>query len=328
MVMLFYGLSVQICGSVCTLSIRQIRADPWLSLYSFDPSNPWPMSLSAPICGTNLIMQELTWYYPESLDEIPDLLGKEGVIPHGGGTGILRTNLRRTQGLIDLSHLPLDFFRADNGIVEIGATQSFADVAENMRRIDPESVLTKSLSMAASTPLRNRITIGGSVVFFPMWSDLMGPLIALDAEVDLIGAHEGLYPIERYARDKGLRHGTLVKGVRFVKENWISYHFRATRTHFDYSSFNITLLLKVQDNGRVGDIRIVIVGTKEKCTRLRDVEDYLKGRDVSEIETAGIVERMDVEFYPKSLGSAEYMIHLAGVELERGLEAIFRCLHK
>ncbi len=36
-------------------------------------------------------MKSLAWYYPRDLDEAILLLQEPGVVPHGGGTGLLRT---------------------------------------------------------------------------------------------------------------------------------------------------------------------------------------------------------------------------------------------
>ena len=57
-------------------------------------------------------------------------------------------------------------------------------------------MLAASLSQAASTPLRNRITLGGSLKDFPLWSNLYAPLIAIDAKVEIKGNKSGIYSVE------------------------------------------------------------------------------------------------------------------------------------
>ena len=156
-----------------------------------------------------------------------------------------------------------------------------------------------------------------------MWSDLMSPLIALYAEVSLIGAYEGFFPIVKYATKRELRKGTLITSVRFKSETWDSYYFRATRTQFDYSAFNITILLK-KSNNIINDIRIVIVGNKKKFARLTGLEEKFKNIEIDDADIPAIVEDMDIEFAAKKLGSADYIRHLAGVELERGLNKVLR----
>ncbi len=260
-------------------------------------------------------MKEIEWYFPRTLEEVIPLLKGDGIIPHGGGTGILRTRLNRIKGLIDLSHLPLHFFQHSHDTVKIGATQTFAEVIE---QLDQTYILTKALSLSASTPLRHRITIGGSVALFPAWSDLMGPLIALEAEVTLVGKLKGTFPIAQYVTDSKLRRGTLITGIEFRNDSWISYYHHEARTHFDYPAFTITILLKKTHN-KIEDIRIGIVGCVGKFKRLSNLEDAFKGRGVDEVE---VPTGMDVAFTAKKFMSPEYLKHLAGVYVKKGLQTV------
>ena len=264
-------------------------------------------------------MKELTWYYPTRLEEAADLLRDPGVVPHGGGTGLLRTGLGRFTGLIDLRRLPVHDFRAENGRVEIGAGLTFADVIARMAQVDPDSVLVKALSRAAATPLRDRITIGGSVAMAPPWSDLVGPLLALDAQVSLAGAQPGPCPLSQYVADRSLHRGTLVTGIHFAAGPWRSHYVRATATHFDYASFTLTVLAKVGPSGVIEDLRLAVVGAKQSALRLSDLERKLTGQNVDALDLAGLAARGGVEFPAKAIGSAEYVRGLFRVELERAL---------
>lgn len=264
-------------------------------------------------------MNTLAWYYPRDMEEATLLLKEPGVVPHGGGTGLLRTGIDRLSGLIDLRYLPLFDFRTQDSIIEVGAGLTYAEVVRQMRAIAPDSILVQSLSCAAATPLRNRITIGGSVAMSPVWSDLLGPLVALEADVALAGAHEGIFPVTDYVADRQLRTGTLVRAVRVRNEPWKSYYFRATATHFDYASFNITVLIKTND-GAIEDLRLVVVGTKQKLNRLSDLETRLIGQQIATLDVSGIGQEAGVEFSAKTIGGPKYVAHLFGVELERALK--------
>lgn len=268
-------------------------------------------------------MDRVRWCFPETLDEAVDLLKGEGTIPHAGGTGIMRAGVKEGKTLVDLSRLPLNYFHINDGTVEMGAMLTYGDVAERMKSVDPDSVLIKSLG-ALPVPLQDRITVGGSVAFFPAWSDVMGPLVALDAEVTLFGKNAGAYHIANFAKDRALRDATLIKGIRFKSERWKSHYYRAARTHFDYSAFNITILLKMRADTTVDDVRVVVVGGKEKLKRLNDVEAAVKGQRAAAIRVADLAGSADVEFHSKKLGSGDYLRHLARVELERGLENVLK----
>jgi CO/xanthine dehydrogenase FAD-binding subunit len=274
-------------------------------------------------------MRETEWFFPESLDEVPPLLAKRGVIPHGGGTGILRMKALRdrsrggdggpeaggVRGLIDLGRLPLRQFERSGGSVELGSALTFAEVAGRFER---DHILARALGGCASTPLRNRITVGGSVALFPVWSDLMGPLIALEADVSLIGAARGTFPLSRYVAEAGLRRGTLVTGVSFRDQAWASFYYRDTRTRFDYSAFTVTILLK-KGSGRILDARVVVIGCKGKFSRLRGLEEQVKSAPAG---GAGALSYPPLSFNSKKFMSPEYLARCARVELERGLEAL------
>lgn len=265
-------------------------------------------------------VKEMTWYRPKQIEEVPPLLEREGIKPHGGGTWILRGSLKNTKGLIDLSHLPLGFFRAGKSYIEIGPCLTYAETAHKIEQIDRGHVLVKALRHAASTPLRNRITVGGTIASFPAWSDLMGPLLALDTEVSLIGRNEGTYPVEEYVGTSSLRKNSLITSVRIRNEKWNSFYHREIRTRFDYPAFTVIILMK-KAGQTVKDIRAVVVGSSGKYRRLNRTEESIRGHRTEEIimeEVAGLDE---IRFTRKKDLDPGYTEHLFRVALERGLES-------
>ncbi len=265
-------------------------------------------------------MRDIQWYFPRSFDEVCKLLAIPGTIPHGGGTSILRGSVNKLKGLIDLSHLPLNYVRKKQRSLEIGSAQTFAEVCENIK---PDHILAKSIGFAASTPLRNRITMGGSIALFPAWSDLMGPLLALDAEVSLIGSESGIYPVLRYVTESKLRKGSLITAVRLRNDRWSSFYYRQTRTHFDYPAFTITILMKRFKN-RIEEVRAVIVGCAGKFKRLSRIEEALKDERLDEVRVRELGNDINVQFAPKHGLSADYLQQIVGVQFERGLEVLLR----
>ncbi len=268
-------------------------------------------------------MNDLMWYFPESLDEAMGLMGQDRVVPYAGGTSIIRQGVERYRGFIHLGKLPLNYFKCEAGFIEVGAMRTLSDVVRDITAVGSGSIIEKSFSRAASPPLRNLITVGGSIVSFPMWSDVMGPLIALGSEVSFAGDDEWI-PIVDFARDKATGSGKILRAVRFRDENWRSYYFRATRTYFDYPNFTITLLAKKSPDEVIEDIRIVIIGSREKFTELCGLEEYIKGKTPSDIDFTGLGDLFEVDFPPKRLGGSEYIKQICAVELERGLREVLR----
>ncbi len=268
-------------------------------------------------------MNEIQWYFPSSIAESEEMLKIPKTIPHGGGTAIIRSGMGRIEGLIDLGRLGMDQFAEGDGSVQIGATMAFSDVAEHMEALDRGNILSRALSRAASTPLRNRITVGGSISHFPAWSDLMGPLFALDASVSVVGNQRGTFRVLEYATNPELRKRTLITGVAVDTHFWHSYYHRETRTSFDYPAFTVTILLR-EENDRIEDIRVVIVGCTGKFKRFFKIEDALRGKRCTTVPVEGIGRDLDIKFTRKKFMSTEYLRHLAGVRLERGIARVLR----
>jgi CO/xanthine dehydrogenase FAD-binding subunit len=268
-------------------------------------------------------MKELNWNYPKSLADAEKLVRQENVLPHGGGTGLLLRNLSGIDGLIELSQLPLRYVNAANGMIEIGSMCSYADVVTEFRKIDPKHILVKCLHHSANTPLRNRITVGGSIAMFLPWTDLMGALIALDAKVTLIGENSGDFPVVEYVKNKKLRSGSLITAVKFQNSPWRSAHYREIRTKSDMPIFNLTVLLRVATD-KVTESRIIVVGTVSKFARLNAVEDYLKDRKSEEIKSAEIEKLVNLKFAGSRIDDPEYVNIKAGIELGRMIQKMVR----
>jgi CO/xanthine dehydrogenase FAD-binding subunit len=266
-------------------------------------------------------MTETKWYFPENMGKVPKLLNK--ALPHGGGTFILKMNMDRIHGLIDLSGLDLKYSRIDGGIIRIGSMQTFSGVVNFMREIDQGHILVKALQTSASESLRNRITVGGSVASFPAWSDIMGPLLSLEATVSLIGKTEGHYPIRDYIENHSIRKESLITEVSFHNDVWVSSYYRETRTQFDHAMYTITLLAKIIGD-RVGDCKIVVTGTKNRFTDLSSVSDSLKNKPFRELNIEEITRSLTFEFPRRQSLSSEYINHLARTQLERRLKEVFR----
>lgn len=148
----------------------------------------------------------------------------------------------------------------------------------------------------------------------------MGPLLALDTEVSLIGRNEGTYSVEEYVGTSNLRKNSLITSVRIRNEKWNSFYHREIRTRFDYPAFTVTILMK-KAGQTVKDIRAVVVGSSGKYRRLDRTEESIRGRRTDEIireEVAGLDE---IRFTRKKGLDPGYTEHLFRVALERGLES-------
>ena len=268
-------------------------------------------------------MGELIWYFPNSIEELKEIVQEEGVVVHGGGTGLLRGDIRRYKGLVDLGKLGLSYIKNDGEFVEIGATSTYNDLVSFFKGKNTKSILYKSLLESATTPLRNRITIGGSVAYFPPWSDIAGPLLALSSEVYLTGSREGWFKLTDYVQSKELKKGTAILKIRYEKEkdSGNSHHFRAVRNRVDHPAFTITLLMEVSDNREIQAATFYVVGSKDRFKKLTVLESQVIGKRVDDIHVESL-SLDNVEFYGKVQFSPEYQKTLFEVEVKRGIYKI------
>ncbi len=269
-------------------------------------------------------MDEIKWFYPESIDEATQIYASRKSIYHAGGTFILMSKkFPQVEAIVDLWHLPLDYFDLCEDTFEIGATNTYSAAVEKISAVKPDHILAKSLSAAASPPLRNRITIGGSLRAAPAWSDLIGPLVALDASVKLAkDGEKSQVPAEEYLANPAKYRNHLIVGIAVPANHWQSGYIRKTRTRVDFAAFNITALWQKNPDGTIKDIRIVAVGAVPKIARLRQLEDALRGVKPSDLNLAEKIQALDIKFADKPLGSGEYLKHLFAVELENLLRSI------
>jgi CO/xanthine dehydrogenase FAD-binding subunit len=262
---------------------------------------------------------EIQWYFPNELDEVSEILRQEGIIPHSGGTGILWGGMTRIRGLMDVSHLGLKFCRTRDGTIELGAALSYAETATALA--ESGHLLSRSLRAAATEPLRNRISLGGSISMFPYWSDLMGPLLAHKAEVSLVGANSGTWTLDEYLKNRDLRQNTLITSIRLPDLPWQGAYYRHTRTPTDRPAFSITVLLRRKAK-RIEEIRSVVVGCSGRYRRLAGVDQILQGSELPPDPSQLLeesVQKLNIDFPARMGFSTEYLKACAAIELERTL---------
>lgn len=259
-------------------------------------------------------MNTLTWVYPQSIDELRECL-LNNTPPHGGGTGFMR-NPPRSGALADLSGVRMDAATVDGSFARFGGATTFNRAAEVLAVEHRDHVLVRALNDAASPALRNRITVGGSIALFPPWSSIVGPLVALEAKVELVGAHEGWVPVAEYLDNRQLGEHTAIVTVEVdVGSAWTSHWYRFARTHFNYPLFTVTVLTR-GDGPRLSAARIVITGNRGRYRRLVDLEARVAGNAPPHVLTA---DDLGTDIPGRQGFTGEYLTHLATVEVARGL---------
>ncbi len=135
-------------------------------------------------------MKAFGYLAPRSVEEAVDLLGREGAVPLAGGTDLLVAIKRGTlppRWMVDVTGIGLDRLDEANRAVVIGAASTHAQVlaSDTVRAGLP--ALAEALAGIGSPQVRNLATIGGNICYAVPSADSAPPLLAVGAEVCIIG---------------------------------------------------------------------------------------------------------------------------------------------
>ena len=111
-------------------------------------------------------------------DEAKVLAGGHSLIP------AMKLRLIQPEHLVDIGRIDgLSFIREEQGAIAVGAMTTYTTLAhsEVLRHSFP--LLTEAVSVIADQQVRNRGTIGGSIVEFDPAGDMPAVVLALKAEI-------------------------------------------------------------------------------------------------------------------------------------------------
>jgi len=249
-----------------------------------------------------MLPNEIQWYFPKNLKEALKLINRQGVILHAGGTRILKTQTKSITGLVDVGGLGLDYIKQDKNKFHIGSVVTFGEIVQYSRETGNLKMLSASLAQAASTPLRNRITVGGSLKDFPLWSSLYAPLIALDAKVNIVGKKNNTLSIEDYVSKGTIKIKHLIKEIIVPSdENLIWGVKRFTLIRFEYPLFNIAVSFKMKKD-IIEEAKFVITGVQGRFKRFKRAENIFNGKKLSE----ELIQKADKYITPKFISDYKY----------------------
>ena len=261
-------------------------------------------------------MTKIHWHYPNSLDEAVLLLRDPRIRAVGGGTDLIKRPLSTVGAFLSLWGLNLNAIDLRGDTWSFGSMCTYADVLKALESEHCGHVLYRSLLHAANTPCRNRITLGGSAAFAPRWSDLAGPLLALEADVHLAGDKEETVPYARYLQHSELRKKALITGISFRNFTHLAAHYREVRTHNDMPQFTVTVLLKMQ-NSDIREARIILVGSEARFLRLEKLESHLRGNRRAQLDADALAALVEVTFKSRPGFDPDYLAHKAKTESAR-----------
>jgi carbon-monoxide dehydrogenase medium subunit len=267
---------------------------------------------------------------PESLDEAVAALtaaGEDAKLLAGGHSLIplMKLRLAAPSVLVDLRRVPgLRGIQRENGSLRIGALTRHADLQVR----DDLGIWAKAAVQIADQQVRNRGTIGGSLVHGDSASDLPTVLLAAEGSVTVRGPGDATreIPAGELFQDyltTTVRSDEVLTEVRVPRlEGWGSAYEKFTRRAEDWAMVGVCALVQRADDGTCADVRIGLTNMGSTPLRARAAEDALRGRPLNAESVAAAAEQAAEGTRPPGdlNASPDYKRHLARVLTRRALE--------
>jgi carbon-monoxide dehydrogenase medium subunit len=273
---------------------------------------------------------------PDTLEEALALLaehGSEAKILAGGQSLIPSMNFRVLQPgmLIDINRIDgLDGIQTtDAGGVSLGAMARQASLEHDPIIAEFAPLLHETLPHIAHPQIRNRGTIGGSLVHADPASELPVYALARDARMYIRSAEE-----ERWVDASDFFLGmftTALNSDEMLVEIEISpppagfgWSFQEmARRRGDYAMMGVAAWLVMASDGTCTDARLVYLNAGDGPVRAKEAEAALKGQQVGADafhEAATIASEQEIDPFGSVHATESFQRHLAHVLTRRALQ--------
>jgi CO/xanthine dehydrogenase FAD-binding subunit len=247
-------------------------------------------------------------YRPQTIDDAIELLAKG--VPLSGGT-VVTAKRYEFPGVIDLQDLELDWMEVGDRTIRLGASYTLQAIVE------AESSLPQALRHAARQEagwnIRNRATLGGSIITGDGRSPLLTILLTLGAEVNLEPGKE-IVPLDDLLDKRGdPSFCSLITSVDIIKPSFLTYD-QVSRSPADWPIVCAAVgRLPGEDRGEI--YRVVLGGFGSRPICIPEAETHLTAKsdstDIAQVASQAYAIAGD------DWATAEYRSHVAGVLVRR-----------
>jgi aerobic carbon-monoxide dehydrogenase medium subunit len=251
------------------------------------------------------------------------LAGGQSLIP------AMRFRLARPAVLVDINSVrDLNYLRANNGTLEIGATARDSDVERAPWIGDRRWSLIHDVSRVVADPVvRQMGTVVGSLCHNDPAGDWTTAALASRAEVVVRGkAGTRTVPIDEFLVDSfttAVGEGEMAIAAKFPKpgDRTAGSYQKIERKVGDFATAAAAVQIALNADGTVGAAGIALSAAGPCAVRVDEAERLLVGRrptdDVIQAAAAAAAHKSAPQADLR--GSVEYKKHLAGVLVARGL---------
>lgn len=272
------------------------------------------------------MMRELKEYFrpasPEEAVEIKREYG-EAAAYLAGGSDLLVHRPPELRAMIDIRHAGLGYARSVDGQLVIGGAALLRDAEAESAEM-AGGMLRLALRETAPWLIRNAATVAGNIANASPAADSVPALLALNAEVVLLGQSEESVALGEVLTGphRTSLDGRLIREIRIpVRQGQLGAFIKLARSKSDIAQVNVAVALQL-DGGVARGVRIALGAVAPTAVRVRGAEELLEGEAPSaEIlrEVQRVVEN-EVSPIDDWRASAAYRRRMAGVLARRALE--------
>lgn len=278
---------------------------------------------------------------PKSVEEAINLLdryGDDAKIIAGGQSLVPMMNFRlaRPEILIDINGIKeLEYIKTEGDELVIGALTRERDIEQSSVVVEKWPILSKAISFIGHSTIRNRGTIGGSLVHADPSAEIPTTLCALNGNVKIVGpsGEKILQPEEFFLTylTTSLEPSDLLAEVRIPalpqKTGWS--FMELSRRSGDFAIVAVGILLFTETSGVCSEVRISMGGVAPTPVRAEEAEALLAGQKITEklIAEAAQQAAEETDTEPDYHASAEYRMDMARVFVKRGLQEAWNMIN-
>jgi carbon-monoxide dehydrogenase medium subunit len=268
-------------------------------------------------------LNEAITYLASHRDDVKILSGGQSLMP------LLKMRLSKPVYVVDIGRIPgLDSIVEEGGNLILGGLVTYAQIEQSKLLQEKCPLLPQTATTVADVQIRNRGTIGGSIAHADPAGDMPAAIMALDAEIQVMGPTG-----ERWVKAPDFCLGLLMSVlepdeiVTAVKVPTTgsdkTAYLKAAPRSSGFAVVGVAARLALDSAGTCQRAAIGITGITDKAYRADRVERLLTGKklDAKLIAEAASESTHNVDIIEDINGSTEYRTHLTHVYVARAVEA-------
>jgi xanthine dehydrogenase FAD-binding subunit len=267
-------------------------------------------------------------YLASTLKQALEFKTRRNIAVVAGGTDIL---VRLHDAIEKPSLLVLDGIsqlrkiNAAEKQIKIGPLVTFTEIEESatLRKFAPQ--LCQAASVAGSVQIRNRATIGGNIANASPAGDLIPPLYALGASLELMSSKgKRVVDIEDFFTGPGktiLKSNELITGIKIPKSRNLGFFARlGTRKALAISKVSVAVNFALR-SGKITNTKISLGAVAPTVIRAQAAEEILENQNLNSdnIEKAALAVIETARPIDDIRSNAEYRKQMTGVLFRRGM---------